>query len=244
MRDLPRAITFDFWNTLAFESKGLLSGLRRESVRAVLERHEVVLSDAALTKHLADAGALHDVAWRSGSAFKPDQAARALVRALAGPEGDWRDEVMAAYLDAGANAELSLTPDVEPTLERLTGAGVRLGIVCDVGLTGSPLLRAFLARRGVLKHFAGWAFSDEVGCFKPSPAIFAHALAELGVEHPTGCVHVGDLRRTDIAGARAAGMRTVRYRGVEDDTSNGPEGDDVIATWDELLHLLDLSTAG
>lgn len=43
---------------------------------------------------------------------------------------------------------------------------------------------------------------------KPDPAIFAFALAGLGIE-PARAIFVGDDRRRDIAGARAAGMRAI-----------------------------------
>lgn len=51
-------------------------------------------------------------------------------------------------------------------------------------------------------------------------------------------VHVGDLRRTDVAGAKAVGMGTVRFRGVHDDDSEGPEADAVIDHLHELVSLL------
>ena len=57
---------------------------------------------------------------------------------------------------------------------------------------------------GLEPHLEFLAFSDEVGVPKPDPAIFAKALAELGAK-PERAVHVGDLKRTDVAGARAFG---------------------------------------
>src|SRR5262249_22895971 len=121
----------------------------------------------------------------------------------------------------------------------LAEGGVQLGIVCDVGLTGSPHLRRFLEEFGVLRHFRGWAFSDEVGHFKPSPEIFRHMLDqfELG-EGDAGVVwHVGDLRRTDVAGARGSGLVPVRYRGMADDRSDAPEADRVVDDLSELVAL-------
>lgn len=58
---------------------------------------------------------------------------------------------------------------VGPTLGALAERGIRLGIVCDVGFTGGELLRGLLEREGLLRHFSGWAFSDEVGHYKPAP---------------------------------------------------------------------------
>ena len=47
-----------------------------------------------------------------------------------------------------------------------------LGIVCDVGLTGSPILRARLEGFGLLGYFDAWSFSDETGWFKPAAGAF------------------------------------------------------------------------
>jgi FMN phosphatase YigB (HAD superfamily) len=54
-------------------------------------------------------------------------------------------------------------------------------------------------------------------------------------------MHVGDLRRTDIAGASALGMRTVRYRALHDDpdVDGGIEADFVLDSHRELPGLID-----
>ena len=67
-----------------------------------------------------------------------------------------------------------LAPNVALTLRRLKDAGVRLGIVCDVGMVPSPLLRVALEHHGVIGLFDHWSFSDEVGVYKPSRDIFVH----------------------------------------------------------------------
>ena len=62
--------------------------------------------------------------------------------------------------------------------------------------------------------FAGWSFSDEVGWYKPAPQMFQHSLDYLGTT-ASATAHIGDIRRTDVAGANAAGFLAIRYRGVE-----------------------------
>ena len=49
---------------------------------------------------------------------------------------------------------------------------------------------------------------------------------------------MGDLRRTDVAGARALGMRSVRIRARHDDTSELPDADHVVDSHAELAALL------
>ena len=71
------------------------------------------------------------------------------------------------------------------------------------------------------------------------------ALAGLGGIDPAEAAHIGDLRRTDIAGARAMGMTAVRYTGVfDDDSQTEPEGDLVIADHRLLPGLLKIGPAG
>jgi putative hydrolase of the HAD superfamily len=115
--------------------------------------------------------------------------------------------------------------------------------VCDVGFTPSPVLRRHLERHGLLACFDHWAFSDEVGVYKPDPRIFAHALAGLGAGDPTRCAHVGDRRRTDIAGAQAMGMRAIRLTTVfdDDDPEAGPPGDIVLSRYENLVPALGLA---
>ncbi len=74
-----------------------------------------------------------------------------------------------------------------------------------------------------------------MGAYKPASAIFQHALDGLGGPVPERVAHVGDLRRTDVAGALAMGMVAVRYTGISDDDSQPePEGHHVVAHHGEL----------
>ena len=114
-------------------------------------------------------------------------------------------------MEVGRTAPLRLAPGIRECLRDLKDAGVSIGIVCDVRMTPAPTLRERLGGFGVLGAFDHWSFSDEVGCFKPWPGVFRHALSGLGIDDPSLAAHVGDSRRTDVAGARAAGMTAIRY---------------------------------
>jgi len=139
---------------------------------------------------------------------------------------------------------LEFAPRIGPCLEALRERGLRLGIVCDVGFSGGELLRELLDAEGLLRHFDGWGFSDEVGHYKPAPEIFEAELRALGAEQARA-LHVGDLRRTDVAGGAAVGMRTVRYRGmnVEGDAEDGVEADVVLDDHAQLLDAVDRLSA-
>jgi putative hydrolase of the HAD superfamily len=236
-----RAITFDFWNTLVVEDGEQLARLRRAALLGILDETGIEVEDAELDRRLAAAGALHNVAWREGLRFTPREAAEHLADSLGSAAQARRTEIVAAYLEAGSEAKLQPAPQALEAVADLSDSGLTLGIVCDVGLTGSLYLRRHLEKLGILQHFSAWAFSDEVGAFKPSPRIFRHALAGMGMQASAEIAHVGDLKRTDVRGARDAGLLSIRYRGVFDDVSDSAEADFVI---DDLLALRDFMTDG
>ena len=212
---------------------------RHEAVAATCEVNDLGIEAELLAATLAEVTASYEGSWSAGTHFHPDQGAEMLVAAL-GIEGAAREAVAEAFLSAGRGAKLELSPDIRPCLEALSDRELRLGIVCDVGFTGGELLREFLEREGLLTYFSGWAFSDEVGHYKPAPQIFEAALAALDAD-PGATMHVGDLRRTDVAGAAAIGMRTVRYRALHDDpqVDGGIEADFVLDSHLGLLELID-----
>jgi putative hydrolase of the HAD superfamily len=221
------AVTFDFWNTLAAEpAAGSMREARQAAVVAACETHGLGLSGEQVEAAVAEVVRTREASWEEGRHMSPDEGAARLVAALGAHPGAG-EAITDAFLAAGRGAELELAPAIGATLERLRGEGLALGIVCDAGFTGGAILREFLDSVGLLGHFSGWGFSDEVGAYKPAPEIFESALAMLGAE-PSAAVHIGDLRRTDVAGSRAIGMRSVRYRGLLDDPDPGAEADFVI----------------
>jgi putative hydrolase of the HAD superfamily len=212
-----RAVTFDYWNTLCRARPAAALARRKAAWRQVAVARGLPVVGEVLDTVLDHVTALHHEGWTAGVQFTMDHALEAAGELLAevlGP-GDL-DALRRAWIDASDRADVSLTPHCATVLAELRRRGIRIGIVCDVGLTPSVLLRGFLEHHGVLAYFDHWSFSDEVGVYKPDEAIFRHALAGLGAA-PHEALHIGDIRRTDIAGARAAGMHVVRYRGIADD---------------------------
>lgn len=234
------AVTFDFWNTLFRSDTAATAQQRRDAFAAVFAARDVAVSLEVVDSVLDHLLEQHYRAWHDNRQFT---AAHAIDEALnlLGDQfvGDVRDELHEAWLRASRRADVEPTPGVHDTLAALSDAGVRVGIVCDVGLTPSVVLRDYLAQHDLLRYFDHWSFSDDVGVYKPDPAIFRHALDGLGVDDPTRALHVGDLRRTDIAGASRFGMTAVRYRGVFDDPPADVEGHHVI---DDLRELVDIVT--
>lgn len=236
------AITFDFWDTLVRADTAATRRQRRLAIAEVLSSYDLPVDHDEIDSAFDEAWKRFDSSWGVGEQFTGHHAAETVLDVLGHTDDEQvRVQVIDAYLSAPRTMQLDLTDNLVPTLQTLKEEGVRVGIVCDVGLTPSTVLREYLEGHGILSMFDHWSFSDEVGVYKPHAAIFEHALAGLGGIEPTRAAHIGDLRRTDIAGAKGMGMLSLRYRGVtDDDPDHGPEGDIVIDDHAELPAALGL----
>ena len=108
---------------------------------------------------------------------------------------------------AAFEAGLCLFPDVRPSLRALRAA--RPEVVLGL-LSNGPSLRQRrrISAQGLDAFFPIRVISEEVGRAKPDRAFFGAALDLAGVA-PAEAVMVGDDPRTDIAGAKGAGIRAV-----------------------------------
>jgi FMN phosphatase YigB (HAD superfamily) len=106
-------------------------------------------------------------------------------------------------------------------------------VISDSGLSTGQTLRDVLQRDGLLRYFSCLTYSDEIGVSKPHARAFTTTLERLNVSAPQA-VHLGDLTRTDIAGAKAIGMQAVRFAAVYDDPDRSVAPDAVVASLAEF----------
>ena len=237
---MVEAVTFDYWNTLMWEEPGSLKEKRLEVWTQSLTELGVVVDPVRLERAHDAAHQEYVDSWTAGRQFRVEQAVDHMLERLDGElAADAKQALVEGFSEGGRRAAVHPSDGVRECLQGLRDAGVRMGIICDIGLTPSPVVGELLERHGLLDFFDGMSFSDEVGHYKPARAIFEHALAELGGVAPERAAHVGDRRRTDVSGAIAMGMTAVRYNGVyEDEAIRAPEADIVLANLAELPGLL------
>ncbi len=230
----PAAVTFDFWNTLFLPGE---LALRLRARRLALRLRA---SEEAVHAVLVEGMHRQTAEWRAGRCWGPRELARMLLDHFQ-VERRYRGlEQLTRLIEAsGTGVGARPVAGAHDAVESLRLAGIRLGVISDTGLSPGRALRGLLRRAGMLQGFvpAALTFSDEVGVPKPNPRIFQVALQALGVE-PREAVHVGDLRATDVAGARAMGMGSVRFKGCHDDGGDGPEANVVIARLADLAAVL------
>ncbi len=112
----------------------------------------------------------------------------------------------------------------------------RLGLVSNNVIPGDQHAQA-LRRAGILEHIECALWSANTGRRKPDPAMIHAVLAELRVPH-RAAIFVGDKLRTDVAAARAAGVRSIYLQKRNGAEPPGPRPDFRLRDLRELPLLL------
>ena len=233
-----RAVTFDFWGTLY--QAAYAREERLHLLETVLARHGQPRPRATLEAAYDDALSLWERIWREEQ--RPITVECWLRDWLASLEADLPEDALTSLYRPIQEVflrgdEPRPVPGVAEVLPRLSGR-YRLGLISDVGLTPGRVLREILRRDGLLPCFQALTFSDETGATKPLPQQFLRTLAALDAR-PEEAAHVGDLPETDLAGARAAGMRAILFLGVSGRQDGRGLADATFEEYGELEELLE-----
>ena len=135
---------------------------------------------------------------------------------------------------AGFPSACLLFPDAAQTLSSLRASGLKVGLITNGSV---PMQGSKLACLALSPMFDTILISDAEGISKPHPEIFHRALERLNA-NPAHAVFVGDHPEVDMAGARAAGIRSIWRR--DPNVSGVVEADAVIEELGDLLTLLGL----
>jgi putative hydrolase of the HAD superfamily len=207
-----KAITLDLWGTLFDDnhapSDTIIYSERRQNVlREELLRAGHAVDGEQMKAAYKRAWVYFDELWVQQKSFGAADGVREMLRFLKAdlpPEGLSRAVKFFEEVFVG---------DMPPQLDNSMAAVkklasvYRLALISDTAWTPGRVLRGALQGYGALDSFRTMVFSGEAGVTKPHPRMFQLALEGLGVK-PGECMHVGDLHRTDIAGAKDAGMHT------------------------------------
>jgi putative hydrolase of the HAD superfamily len=209
------------------------------AIRAGALSRALGLDDGEARQLLDEAWRRHDEAWKQIETFGPGRMAAYCLESRGVDDDEAIAELTKVFEEASIEIGVDAVEGTHETLEALRKAGFGIGLVCDTGITPSRVVRHLLEENGLIDFLEVECFSDEVGVPKPGNDIFAKALAGLGVRPPEA-IHVGDLKRTDIAGARDVGMHAARFRGVHDDSSDFVDARIILDKHEQLLDVLGL----
>lgn len=204
-------IIWDFDNTLAYRP-GMWSGCLAEVANARAQGANVTREQ--LAPHLSTG-----FPWHAPDSAHPH---------LTGPDAWWESlrPVLAAALVLGGRIDPSLAfeiagrvrgayvdpqrwvvfDDTEAALVALSSAGWRHSVLSN----HAPELPQIVQGLGLGRHFDRVLTSATLGCEKPHPEAFRHAIAEVQRDGPI--IMVGDSFDADYRGARDAGLDAILVR--------------------------------
>jgi putative hydrolase of the HAD superfamily len=239
-----KAISFDFWNTLYYDHQVMYDrhDKRVNRLKEVLEKNGY---DSQL-----DVEGSFQYCWEYFDKKWKDEQKTLNARELLLIGCDWlkvtlpEEDIISVskyYEEVLLENPPVLFEGAKEIIPKLAKS-FKLGITSDTAYTPGRILRVLLEKDDLLEHFKAFTFSDEIGHSKPHIDTFNSTLKQLGTE-PEETVHVGDNEFTDIAGAVAAGMRTVIFKGAIEREVSFTEADYVANDWKELREiLLDLNS--
>jgi len=214
-----RAVTFDFWNTLYADAKGVSEERTRR--RAAVIATAVVAADQndrpsaelqeRIPRLLRQATRLRDEASRGYS--PAERVAWLLSKLGVSLPSDVIDTLAREMAELGVLLPPRLVEGARDVVAAVAGVA-KVGVVSDTGLITGRYLRSLMESDGLAGSFGALGFSDETGRSKPHAEAFCPVIEQLAVA-PEEAVHVGDLAETDVAGALALGMRAVWIDGGE-----------------------------
>lgn len=206
-RERIRQIFFDAAGTLFRLRESVGSGYARVG-KAFGIRLDPAAAEAAFREAWKSAGS----PWPSASEHPEKAWWRGIVSRVVELCGQTMNEdYFEALWNHYAKAETwELFEETREVLRQLRDRGLRLGVISNF----DERLLSILDGHGVAGFFDPIVISSEVGARKPSPEIFASALASSECA-ASECLHVGDEPEADWRGAAEAGMRIFKLRRPE-----------------------------
>lgn len=224
-----RAVTFDLWLTLIWDSKEL------EEYRKLRR----LINFSRFTSRFANNGSsekkvgLGDIKlamekmslkikelYEQGYDVSPDDRGRMLfnilkIKVQKNMAEELYERAGRILSNAGYYSKFpNINPEARPTFKLLKEnlPDLKIALISNAARS-TETYRRMLSSFGVEKYFDGFVISCEVGYLKPRKEIFERALSLLKVK-PREALHVGDLFRADVVGATAVGMNACLYTGL------------------------------
>ena len=233
------AVTLDFWNTIFVDSGGRERDRRRaEYLKAMLTEYGEQAGDLAIQDALSQGYDHFDRQWRDEHRTPPaEEIVNVVLDALRSRVPSEARERLTTYF---GRLVLEVAPEPTPGAAAVIAElaeRYKLAVICDTGYSPGSVLRELLDKHGLTGAFDYLYFSNEGGVSKPDVRVFRRVLEELDVP-AYQAAHVGDMERTDIAGAHAAGMLAVHFVGANGNDADESTADAVVRRFADLPAVL------
>ncbi len=231
-----KAITFDFWQTLyadSLENWENRQAIRIDNCHEYLKKQGYSCNTDIIAKGMEEAYMVSNTCWHQHIGVSVETCMKKFAETL---ELSLDKTEIASLIECLGNAFLESPPVMIPHVKTMLETFSKrypLGIISDSALTPGRYTKQLMERDGILQHFTAFTYSDESEYTKPVVAQFETTLKQLNAK-PEEAVHIGDIVRTDIVGAKNAGMKAIRFAGVNKSETDDTLSDAVIDDYRQL----------
>ncbi len=239
-----KAITIDFWNTL-FDSSGgsVRNKYRLDALISEIGKYNINVSEDKFDEALRASWEYFNGIWKSEQRT-PNvlDSINFFWNYLSLPDdADAVERLAQCFARSILYHPPNLLDGAKAKLEELS-KHYKLAIISDTGLSPGAVLRELLEATGIIDYFSAFSFSDETGVSKPHSLAYTTALDALNIA-PQFALHIGDIERTDVVGAKQLGMKAIRFAGDpttlhSKDNPHETKADAEIKHWNELTEEL------
>ena len=241
-----KVITIDFWNTL-FDSSGgsERNDLRLRTLIAGIDKFGLIIKKDEFNDALKLTWEYFNQIWFSEQRTPPPSETIGYFWNKLNLPVDERalNDLIDVFSESILTHPPKLLAGAKHTLERLS-MNYNLGIVSDTGFSPGNVLRQLLKRNDIYDYFSEFSFSDETGVSKPNSLAYLKILNFFNCK-PEEALHIGDIEKTDILGAKNLGMKAILFSG--DSTGVSRKFNDSITlsdaeafSWNEIPQLIDI----
>ncbi len=207
-------VTLDFWNTIFDSSNGIERNKYRQRALIVeLDKHGRMIRQEEFEDAMKKSWEFFNGIWFNEKRTpEPKETVDFFWNYLKMKKNDESvDKIVEEFAQSTIKHPPKLNEGALDAIIKLKEK-YKLALVSDTGFTSGVLLRDILKSNEILHYFDSLSFSDETGVSKPHPEAFQKVLDDTGCKAENS-VHIGDIERTDIEGAKALGMHAIRYSG-------------------------------
>jgi putative hydrolase of the HAD superfamily len=199
---LIRAVSFDLWFTLIWETKEdeeIYVGMRVRAIKDFLKSSGYDIEESVIREAYA--------ATKEFRMLLPARELLGMILMGLGVSSDV-DGLARAYEESTDGFTPRLNQEAPEVLRELKRRGIKLALVSNTSFSARSI-------RGILRNVGLDLFdvilsSSDLGLIKPQAEIFRVLKSELGLDG-SQIIHVGDSCYQDVIGAMRSGLRAVHY---------------------------------
>lgn len=234
-----KLITFDFWSTIYYNKVSLKTNRKEIIKHAFLDAGYSEITEDILDSAISQAYSRWDAVWiEETRTLLVEEWLEYIIDEIGVKIS--HDKMLSCCHSLQSLIMLDNTTLIKGVREAIKQLKNKyfLAIISDTGIASGKYLTKRLQKDG-LDLFDYYLYSDEFGRCKPHTSVFHKVLENFNVS-PHDALHIGDIRRTDIKGAIATGMHSIRFSGINDDQDrNFGEAEYVLDDYSKLVGLID-----